>query len=119
MACIEEIAKDAKHIKIEDQLLGLIKRQVEIKLMLEEKFRYLCEEVSNFVKESEDVVKEIRMLSSELNLFGGPLAVQCAEYLKKLSKTEVLRMLELRKTIKEVHIQVHKKIDFLTVLKFY
>ncbi|GJS79044.1 hypothetical protein Tco_0728925 [Tanacetum coccineum] len=64
-------------------------------------------------------VNEIRMLSSELNLFGGPLAVQCAEYLKQLSKTKMLRMLELRKTIAEVHIQVHKKIDFLTVLMFY
>ncbi|GJU05836.1 hypothetical protein Tco_1013996 [Tanacetum coccineum] len=53
------------------------------------------------------------------DLFGGPLAVQCAEYLKQLSKTKVLRMLELRKTIAEVHIQLHKKIDFLTVLKFY
>ncbi|GKC76136.1 hypothetical protein Tco_1126910 [Tanacetum coccineum] len=49
----------------------------------------------------------------------GPLAVQCAEYLKQLYKTEVLRMLELRKTIAEVHIQVHKKIDFLIVLMFY
>ncbi|GJW75894.1 hypothetical protein Tco_0135264 [Tanacetum coccineum] len=60
-------------------------------------------------------VNEIKMLSSELNLFGGPLAVQCAEFLKQLSKSEVLRMLELRKTIAEVHIQVHKK---LTVLMF-
>nr|GEW83751.1 hypothetical protein [Tanacetum cinerariifolium] len=49
-------------------------------------------------------VNEIKMLSSELNLFGGPLAVQCAEYLKRLSKSEVLRMLELRKTIAESHI---------------
>nr|GEU59281.1 hypothetical protein [Tanacetum cinerariifolium] len=50
-------------------------------------------------------VNEIKMLSSELNLFGGPLAVQCAEYLKQSSKSEVLRMLELRKTIAKVHIQ--------------
>nr|GEX19422.1 hypothetical protein [Tanacetum cinerariifolium] len=63
-------------------------------------------------------VNEIKMLSSELNLFGGPLAVQYAEYLKKFSKIEVLRMLELRKTIAEVHIQVHKTIDFLIVLMF-
>ncbi|GJR93550.1 hypothetical protein Tco_0265724 [Tanacetum coccineum] len=63
-------------------------------------------------------VNEIKMLSSKLNLFGGPLAVQCADYLKQLSKSKVLRMLELRKTIAEVHIQVHKKIDFLTVLMF-
>ncbi|GJV69638.1 hypothetical protein Tco_1485147 [Tanacetum coccineum] len=44
------------------------------------------------------------MLSSELNVFGGPLVVQCVEFLKQFSQTEVLRMLELRKTIAEVHI---------------
>ncbi|GJX98955.1 hypothetical protein Tco_0355974 [Tanacetum coccineum] len=62
------------------------------------------------------MVNELRMLSSELNVFGGPLVVQCVEFLKQFSQTEVLRMLELRKTIAEVHMQVHKKIDFLTVL---
>ncbi|GJT62794.1 hypothetical protein Tco_1006327 [Tanacetum coccineum] len=56
MACIEEIAKDAKLIKIEDQLLALIKRQLETELMLEEKLRDLCEKVSNFVKEREVLV---------------------------------------------------------------
>nr|GEW95101.1 hypothetical protein [Tanacetum cinerariifolium] len=55
MACIEEIAKD--------QLLVLIKRQVKTKLMLEEKFGDLCEEVSNFVKESKDVVNKVGRLS--------------------------------------------------------
>nr|GEX17100.1 hypothetical protein [Tanacetum cinerariifolium] len=232
MNCIEEIAKDAKVIEIDNQLPVLIKRKVEIELILKETFRDLCEEVSNFVKEIEYVVKEverlsckdvvketvcllilgqkrelymmtclqmmvdeshlsvrekhtfvellertnerhlfiteleglcpsakrilfdvkitaggkfqlgrthvekqrvkvallvpkreinlylqfavglsqlwdvlynrfneIKMLSSKLNLFGGPLAVQCAEYLKHLSKSEVLKMLELRKTI--------------------
>nr|GEW30185.1 hypothetical protein [Tanacetum cinerariifolium] len=55
MACIEEIAKD--------QLLVLIKRQMKTKFMLEEKFGDLCEEVSNFVKESEDVVNKVGRLS--------------------------------------------------------
>ncbi|GKB58896.1 hypothetical protein Tco_0915082 [Tanacetum coccineum] len=58
-----------------------------------------------------------RLLISELNVFGGPLAMQCDEFLKQLSQTEVLNMLEIRKTIAEVHIQVHKKIDFLTVMR--
>ncbi|GJY19096.1 hypothetical protein Tco_0390587 [Tanacetum coccineum] len=63
MARIEEIKKDAKLIETDDQLLVLIKRQVKTELMLEEKFRDLCEEVSNFVKEIEDVVKEVERLS--------------------------------------------------------
>ncbi|GJS92489.1 hypothetical protein Tco_0799457 [Tanacetum coccineum] len=30
-------------------------------------------------------VNEMRISSSEMNVFGGPLAVQCAEFLKQLS----------------------------------
>nr|GEX74431.1 hypothetical protein [Tanacetum cinerariifolium] len=63
MNCIEKIAKDAKVIEIYNQLPVLIKRQVETELMLEEKFRDLCEEVSNFVEEIKDVVKEAERLS--------------------------------------------------------
>ncbi|GJZ78867.1 hypothetical protein Tco_0643704, partial [Tanacetum coccineum] len=61
-------------------------------------------------------VNEHRLLIAELNVFGGPLALQCAEFLTQLSQTEVLKMLEIRKSIAEVHMQVHKKIDFLTVM---
>ncbi|GJX90983.1 hypothetical protein Tco_0757014 [Tanacetum coccineum] len=77
MACIKEIAKDAKLIKVEDQLLVVIKRQAETKLMLEEKFRDPYEEVSNFVKEIEDVmmvdeshlsVREKHTFVSKMNL---------------------------------------------------
>ncbi|GJW57032.1 hypothetical protein Tco_0103763 [Tanacetum coccineum] len=59
------IAKDAKLIEIDDQLLVLIKRQVETDLMLKEKFRDLCEKVSNFVKEIKDVVKEVEQFSGK------------------------------------------------------
>ncbi|GJZ47261.1 hypothetical protein Tco_0601093 [Tanacetum coccineum] len=64
-------------------------------------------------------VNEHRLLIAELNVFGGPLALQCAEFFKQLSQTEVLKMLEIRKSIAEVHMQVHKKINFLTVMRFY
>ncbi|GJU61760.1 hypothetical protein Tco_1243595 [Tanacetum coccineum] len=35
-------------------------------------------------------VQEHRLLIAELNVFGGPLALQCAEFLKQLSQTECL-----------------------------
>ncbi|GKC52658.1 terpene synthase 10-like protein isoform X2, partial [Tanacetum coccineum] len=54
---------DAKFNRIEDQLIVLIRRQVETELKLEEKFCEICEEVSNFVKESEDVVHKLERLS--------------------------------------------------------
>ncbi|GJZ19615.1 hypothetical protein Tco_0556205 [Tanacetum coccineum] len=58
-------------------------------------------------------VNEHRLLIAELNVFGGPLALQCAEFFKQLLQTEVLKMLEISKSIAEVH----KKIDFLIVMR--
>nr|GEV16354.1 hypothetical protein [Tanacetum cinerariifolium] len=63
MACIEELEKTTKPKNIEDQMLVLMRRQVETELKLEKNFRELCEEVSNAVKEREDVVEELERLS--------------------------------------------------------
>nr|GEZ60453.1 hypothetical protein [Tanacetum cinerariifolium] len=62
-------------------------------------------------------VNEHSLLIVKLNVFGGLLALQCAEFFKQLSQTKVLKMLEIRKSIAEVHMKVHKKIDFLTVMR--
>ncbi|GJW87208.1 hypothetical protein Tco_0162548 [Tanacetum coccineum] len=51
-------------------------------------------------------VNELKLLTSELNAFGGPLAVQCAKFLKQLSQKEVLRMLDLRKMIAEMGLMI-------------
>ncbi|GJS53998.1 hypothetical protein Tco_0627360 [Tanacetum coccineum] len=48
------------------------------------------------------MVNEHRLLIAELNVFGGPLALQCAEFLTQLSQTEVLKMLEIRKSIAKI-----------------
>ncbi|GJU28155.1 hypothetical protein Tco_1166776 [Tanacetum coccineum] len=63
-----------------------------------------------------NIVNKHRLLIADLNVFGGPVALQCAEFLKQLSQTEVLKMLEIRKSVAEVHMQVHKKIDIVTVM---
>nr|GFA24484.1 hypothetical protein [Tanacetum cinerariifolium] len=47
-------------------------------------------------------VNEHRLLIAELNVFGGPLALQCAEFFKQLSQTEVLKILEIRKSIGKI-----------------
>ncbi|GJT55047.1 hypothetical protein Tco_0990101 [Tanacetum coccineum] len=49
-------------------------------------------------------VNEHRLLIAEFNMFGGPLALQCAEFFKQLSQTEVLKMLEIRKSIAEIRM---------------
>nr|GEY81902.1 hypothetical protein [Tanacetum cinerariifolium] len=47
-------------------------------------------------------VNEHSLLIAELNVFGGPLALQCAEFFKQLSQTEVLKMLKIRKSTAEI-----------------
>ncbi|GKD88483.1 hypothetical protein Tco_1363990 [Tanacetum coccineum] len=63
-----------------------------------------------------NMVNKHRLLIADLNVFGGPVALQCAEFLKQLSQTEVLKMLEIRKSVAEVHMQVHKKIDIIWMI---
>ncbi|GJZ33421.1 hypothetical protein Tco_0578857 [Tanacetum coccineum] len=89
MTCIEELAKGVKFNKIDDQLLVLIERQVEIELKLEEKFRELCEEVSNVVEEREDVVQELERLS------GNYVAKEIARLLRRGQKRYLYKMSHL------------------------
>ncbi|GJV38082.1 hypothetical protein Tco_1410559 [Tanacetum coccineum] len=49
-------------------------------------------------------VNEQRLLIAKLNVFGGPLALQCAKFFTQLSQTEVLKMLEIRKSIAEIQM---------------
>nr|GEV67795.1 hypothetical protein [Tanacetum cinerariifolium] len=106
MAFIEEIANDAKLIKIKDQLLVLIKRQVETGLMLEEKFRDLCEEVSNFVKESKDVVKEVERLSCK------DMTKETVRLLRRGQKHDLYKMTHLQMMVNESHLSVREKHTF-------
>ncbi|GKF15782.1 hypothetical protein Tco_0057244, partial [Tanacetum coccineum] len=100
MNCIEEIANDAKVIEIDNQFIVLIKRQVETELMLEEKFRDLCEEVSNFAKEIEDVVKEVELLSCK------DVAKETVRLFRRGQKRELYKMTRLQIMVNEYHLSV-------------
>ncbi|GJS66113.1 hypothetical protein Tco_0680677 [Tanacetum coccineum] len=108
MACIEEIAKDAKFIKNKDQLLVLIRRRVETGLMLKEKFRDLCEEASKFVKESEDVVQEPERLS------GNDVAKETVSLLRRRQKRDLYKMTRLQMMVNESHLSVREKHTFVS-----
>ncbi|GJT48198.1 hypothetical protein Tco_0974355 [Tanacetum coccineum] len=105
-----KIAKDANVIEIDNQLLVLIKRQVETKLMLEEKFRDPYEEVSNFVKEIKDVVKEVERLSCK------DVAKETVCLLRRGQKRELYMMTRLQMMVDESHLSVHEKHTFVTLI---
>nr|GEV73906.1 hypothetical protein [Tanacetum cinerariifolium] len=108
MACIEELEKDAKSNKIEAQMLVLTGRQVETELKLEKKFRELCENVSNFVKEMKDVVKELEKLS------GNHVAKETVCLLRRGQKRELYMMTRLQMMVDESHLGVREKHTFVS-----
>ncbi|GJX47322.1 hypothetical protein Tco_0272512 [Tanacetum coccineum] len=108
MTCIKELAKAAKFNKIEDQLLVLIRRQVETELKLEEKFRELCGEVSNVVKEREDVAQELERLS------GNHVTKETASLLRRGQKHDLYKMTLLQIKVNESHLSVREKHTFVS-----
>ncbi|GJV11661.1 hypothetical protein Tco_1353202 [Tanacetum coccineum] len=105
---IEEIAKDGKFIKIEYQLLVLIRRQLKTEFMLEKKFRDLCKEMSNFVKESEDMVQEFKRLS------GNDVAKDIVHLLRRGQKRDVYKMTRHQMMVNESHLSVCEKHTFVS-----
>ncbi|GKD18771.1 hypothetical protein Tco_1207929 [Tanacetum coccineum] len=89
MSCIKELVKAGKTNKIEDQMLVLMRRQVETELKLEEKSRELCEEVSSVVKEREDVVEDLERLS------GNHVAKETTRLLRREQKRDLDKMTRL------------------------
>ncbi|GJU27544.1 hypothetical protein Tco_1166165 [Tanacetum coccineum] len=106
MTCIKELAKAAKFNKIKDQLLVLIRRQVETELKFEEKFRELCEEVSNVVKEREDVEQELERSS------GNHVTKETARLLRRRQKHDLYMMALLQIMVNETHLSVCEKHTF-------
>ncbi|GJU54604.1 hypothetical protein Tco_1228318 [Tanacetum coccineum] len=83
-------------------------RQVETELILEEKFRELCETVSNFVKESEDVVNEVERLSCK------DVAKEIVRLLRRGQKCDLYKMTRLQMMVNESHLSVRKKHTFVS-----
>ncbi|GKB42570.1 hypothetical protein Tco_0887512 [Tanacetum coccineum] len=107
---LQELAAAQNSNSLTDAMSVYIQRKINEDLYFAARLSHLWEVLYSRVNEHS-------LLIAELNVFGGPLALQCAEFFKQLSQIEVLKTLEIRKSFAEVHMQVHKKIDFLTVLR--
>ncbi|GKE58648.1 hypothetical protein Tco_1497833, partial [Tanacetum coccineum] len=75
-------------------------RQVKTELKLENKFQKLCEDVSNVVKEREDVVEELERLS------GNHMAKETARLLRRGQKRDLDKMTHLQIMMNESHLFV-------------
>ncbi|GJV11660.1 hypothetical protein Tco_1353201 [Tanacetum coccineum] len=78
-------------------------RQLKTEFMLEKKFRDLCKEMSNFVKESEDMVQEFKRLS------GNDVAKETVHLLRRGQKRDVYKMTRHQMMVNESHLSVCEK----------
>nr|GEW44530.1 hypothetical protein [Tanacetum cinerariifolium] len=81
---------------------------METELKLEEKFRELCEEVSNFVKEKKDVVQELERLS------GNHVAKKTVRLLRRGQKRDLYTMTRLQIMVNESGLIVREKHNFVS-----
>ncbi|GJZ32205.1 DUF4219 domain-containing protein [Tanacetum coccineum] len=101
---LSKITADTIRLK----LVG-IRRQVKTKLKLEEKYIELCDEVSNFVKESEDVVHELERLS------GNHVVKETVRLLRRRQKRDLYKMTRLQMMMNESHLSVREKHAFIII----
>ncbi|GKD93568.1 hypothetical protein Tco_1373405, partial [Tanacetum coccineum] len=106
---LQELAAVQNSNNLTDAMSVYIERKISNDLHFEARLSHLWEVLYSRYNEH-------KLLIAELNVFGGPLALQCAKFFKQFCQIKVVTMLEIRKMIAELHIQVHKKIDFLTVM---
>nr|GEY45186.1 RNA-dependent RNA polymerase, eukaryotic-type [Tanacetum cinerariifolium] len=102
-------AKDVKVIDIDDQLLMLIKRQLETESMLEEMFRDLCEEVSNFVNLIQNEVKDVERLSCK------DVAKETVRLLRSVKQHEFFKMTCLQRRKLEDVVSVQDAINIISM----
>nr|GEY33892.1 hypothetical protein [Tanacetum cinerariifolium] len=74
----------------------LIKRQLETESMLEEMFRDLCEEVSNFVNLIQDEVKDVERLSCK------DVAKETVRLLRSVKQREFFKMTRLQENARDI-----------------
>nr|GFB16251.1 hypothetical protein [Tanacetum cinerariifolium] len=76
--------------------------------MLEEKFQDLCEEGSNFDKESKDVVQEVERLGFK------DVAKETIRLLRRRQKRDFYKMTRHQMMVNESHLRVREKHTFLS-----
>ena len=97
MARLEELANAAKSTNIEDQMLMLIRRQVNDDKKLENKLRALCLEVANTLKDGEEVIEELERLRGDL------VVVESVCMLQRVQKHDLEKAMRFQNMVFESH----------------
>ncbi|GJS12832.1 hypothetical protein Tco_0407304 [Tanacetum coccineum] len=94
---LQELAATQNSNNVTDAMSVYIERKINDDL-------HFAAGLSHFWEVLYSRVNEHKLLIVELSVFGVSLALQCAKFFTQLSQTEVLKMLEIRKSIAEIQM---------------
>nr|GEU68273.1 hypothetical protein [Tanacetum cinerariifolium] len=114
MACfprLEELVVAVNSRSSFDEMLVYFERETAKDLEFAAGLRNLWVELLERTNERQLFITELEGLRPSI------MSYKRLEFLRKVQKKNVLKLLELRKMIVETYVQVHKKIDYVSVMR--
>ncbi|GKE46919.1 hypothetical protein Tco_1478177 [Tanacetum coccineum] len=111
---LQELATAMKSTMMADQVLVLMEKEIDNELNLEEKFRDLCSEMMDIVK---NVIEYIEELKRYLRLRDNVEAVETVRVLKHAPKKDMEKVTRLQIMMDQSHLGMRENLIFVKKLK--
>ncbi|GJZ36985.1 hypothetical protein Tco_0583176 [Tanacetum coccineum] len=110
-SCLEGLAVAANSRSLFDRLMIYFKRETSID------FDFAAD-LHNLWVQFIDRTNDRKLFISELDgLPPSVMSYNCCQFLHQVQENDFIKLLELRKMIAETYTEVHKKLDFVSVMK--
>ncbi|GJW26702.1 hypothetical protein Tco_0040513 [Tanacetum coccineum] len=109
--CLEGLAVAANSMSLFDRMMLYFERETSIGFDF-------ADDLHNLWVQFIDCINDRKLFISELD--GVPPSVMsynCCQFLHQVQENDFIKLLELRKMITKTYCEVHKKLDFVSVVK--
>ncbi|GJZ49159.1 hypothetical protein Tco_0603349 [Tanacetum coccineum] len=111
---LKELETAANSTMMADQVLVLMEKEIDKELKFEEKFKNLCSEMADTVKNRAEYIEEMEMCQ---RLWANVEAVETARVLKHAQKRDIEKVIRLQIMMDQSHLSVHEMLIFVQKLK--
>nr|GEX62698.1 hypothetical protein [Tanacetum cinerariifolium] len=109
--CLEELVVAANSRSIFDGMMLYFKRETTIDLEFAANLHNLWVKFIDRTNDRKLFISELEGVQPSL------MSYNCCQFLHQVQENDFIKLLELRKMIVETYLQMHKKIDFVSVMK--
>ncbi|GJY99754.1 hypothetical protein Tco_0517184 [Tanacetum coccineum] len=108
---LDELMVLANSSKLPDQLLVYFDMQTQMEAQLANELSNLMMQLLQSVNERRTFIEELKHLSRNL------VAYKTRVELKRLQKDDLIKVVEIRKVVLQLCLQVHKEVEFVKLCK--